>query len=488
MNAQTTPDTHLVGPTSLRSLLRHRAVRTSLTLGAAMAGIACAVVAAAIAYNAFDDELSPQARALLAPPPMGKIEERNGLIAFLGLAAPVDQDPVQWGRAAAAAFAAQAQAGFTPTDAWKQATRDHLGIKARTWCKPDCVTEARRDSAAVRARLADGKNALLLARYRKIAEAPEFADLYVGGLTVAPPGSYSLLAAGASLALSEAATQAASANPGAFVGALEREMRLHRRMASAGGALATVLNGENLLASDLLALSSALRADPEGLAPYLARLRRSTRPDIDVAGTLAALRLHSHQMVSWSLQWKQLLRESGGLPTAEHGSAPLANWGMGLFIQPHATANLVANVITADAALAAVPADRLEREMAATRKSKDTLLARPWYAQAANPVGKDVAQLNTSSLGKYAARLHDVRALLRMVDLQLALAHAGINEPGAVAVFIAGHAGGTQDDPYTGKPFAFDAATRQLSFQPRADSPWNAQSRSRHAGRVVIDI
>lgn len=461
------------------SLLENRLLRGTLKLVLGLAAAGIVAVAAAAIYNAFDEDLSPQAKAQLVPPPMGKIDDGNGYIAFLGLVAPAGQDQMAWGRKAAVALAEQSAPGFTRTADWREATRPHLTVNARAWCKPDCLAEAKRDPAIVAARLANGTNSQLLARYRKLRDTADFADLDFGAFNTGASAAYSALAAGASLSLGDAALKANTGDAAAAIGELEREFRFHRRLVSGGRTLATVMNGETLLGRDLLAISQLLRSDAKRFAPFVGSLRELTSAEVSGAGIAAALRWTAHERVSWAQQWKTLLVLAG---------LPSANWFTSWFIEPNATANLVAQVMSAEISLAAASATQFERERAAVRKANDALLERPWYAEASNPVGKSLAELATGALGEYVARFHDLRALQRAVDLQLALAERGIGEPAAIAAFVSGEGAKSHVDPYTEKAFAFDPATRLLSFDPRGGSRWNSDLKKRFGGHVAIAL
>lgn len=466
-------------PLALVSLLQNRFVRGTLKLVYGIAAIGIVAVAAAAIYNTLDEDLSPQAKALLVPPPMGKIDDSNGYIALLGLVAPVGQEQMDWGRKAAIALTEQSAPGFTRTAEWREATRPHLTVNTTAWCKPDCLAEAQRDPATVAARLANGTNVQLLARYRKLRDVPDFADLDFGAFNTGASASYSALTAGASLSTGDAALKGNAGDSAAAIREFGQELKFHRRLISSGRTLPTVMMGETLLGRDLLAISELIRSDAKRYAPLVASLRELTRAEVSDAGIAAALRWTAHERVSWAQQWKTLF-VLGGLPST--------NFIMSWFIQPKATANLVAQVMSAETSLGAVPATQFERERAAVRKVNDALLERPWYAEASNPVGKSLAELGTGGLGEYVARFHDLRALARMVDLQLALAERGIAESAAIAAFVSVEGVKSHVDPYTGKAFAFDPATRLLSFAPRGESRWNSDLKKRFGGRVGITL
>jgi len=127
------------GNSGIRALLQKSFIRIPLKLALWLIVFAAVTFVGALAYNAFDEELSAEAKALLAAPPMGAIDDQNGYIAFLGMAAPKERDQMEWGRKAAAAFTAQAQPGFIRTPEWKEAIRSHVRIPEaqQQGCKPE---------------------------------------------------------------------------------------------------------------------------------------------------------------------------------------------------------------------------------------------------------------------------------------------------------------------------------------------------------------
>lgn len=472
-----------------RALLGSRLVRISLKLVLGLAAAIAAVLGALVLYNAFDADLSADAKTILAPPPMGKVDDANGYIALLGLVAPKGHDQMDWGRKSAAAFAAQAQPGFDANREWKEATREHFKAPAdrNKWCSPDCLSEARRDGDAVAKRLADPDHVELLARYRKMRDAPEFTEIYVGSRSMYIPRGYPSLHAGSMLALAEGASRANAGDLEALVAELEREVAFHRKLIEGGRTLITVMAGEASLARDLLVISELLRTDWDKHAAFDTRLGKLTRPQVSAKSLQPAFRFAAHEAASWAQHWRGLLRANSGIPTPEVGWLPTENWTLALFIKPNETVNLVASIMKVEASIADVPAERFDQEVGAIKAAHEALLERPWYAEASNPVGKGVAEVANSRLANYAARMNDLRALERMVDLQVALSLRGTVEPAAIAEFVAGEGAKAQRDPYTGKPFAFDPATRLLSFEPRAKDRWIGMTK-RYAGKVAITL
>lgn len=471
-------------------------LKVLLWILAVSAALGIAVFAAVAIYNAFDEDLSADAKAMLAPPPMGAIDDKNGYIAFLGMVAPQGQDQMDWGRKAAAAYTAQAQPGFTWSPEWKAATQSHIkGVDAgkawEKWCAPetrDCLAEAKRNGAAVAKTLADGDNALLLARYRKARTGAAFTDLYLGTNPAALIPRYFALTAGSALSLAENSVKLHAGDLDAVVAELEREVAFHRRIIAGGRSIFPVTIGTILLARDLLTISELLRSGEVRVAPYRVRLSALTRPQISATALQPALLNEAHNSVTLGHRIRTILRDNGGwVPSNDisNNLSPLRNWAQSLLARPNETANLIAANAKLEASIAGVPAEQFDRTVEEIRVTTDALLVRPWYAEARNPVGKEMAEAAVIDFGPYVARMHDLQALERMVDLQMTLAARGITDSAAMAAYIADKGATSHADPYTGKAFAFDPEKRLLSFEPRAKGRWSGDLKKRY-GKVGI--
>lgn len=479
---------------------RGRWIKTIFKTALGLAAICAFAFVALLALNAVDDDLSAEAKALLAPPQMGKVEDGNGFIAFLGMGAPRDQDQMDWGRKAAAAYMAQAQPGFKSDEKWKEATRSHIdtppfaGKPARKpWCLPearDCLAEARRDGAALDRLLAEADNALLLARYRRVREGAGFVDLYIGTDPAASMPRFGSLLNGALLAQADIARKAGAGELEAAVAELEREVAFHRKIIAQSGSLIGVMIGNRLLSRDLLAISELLRGDPGAAAAYRERLAALTRPQVNAAVLKAAFALEAHSWASFGLEIRKVLRDNRGWMLSDNltgNVSPVVNWLRSLLALPNQTANRAAALSAIDAAMADAPASQFDARAREIRAAKADAAggAEPWYARLRNPVGKAFFG-DPVNLDSYAARMHDLHALERMVDLQLALAARGLTDPAAMAAYIAGEGAQSHSDPYTGKAFSFDPGKRLLSFEPRAKGSWSADLKKRNGTAGIV--
>src|SRR3954463_292682 len=140
-------------------------VRKILKSIAWLLGVAALAVAALIAINATDDELSAEARALLplraTPPP----REVNGFIDFMALTAPADAPTYETGVKRLAAM--QLQGRDTLPD---------MGVDPRL---PRCTPLQFMSCVAGKPALREivELHGVFLQRYRAMREKPEFVDL-----------------------------------------------------------------------------------------------------------------------------------------------------------------------------------------------------------------------------------------------------------------------------------------------------------------------
>src|SRR3954469_7850124 len=78
-----------------------------------------------------------------------------------------------------------------------------------------------------------------------------------------------------------------------------------------------------------------------------------------------------------------------------------------------------------------------------------------------NPVGKIFFFNNTPTFNGYFERMHDADAFVRLVALQADIVALEAKGDDLAAVIQ------KSKNPYTGKPFDWDADKQQLSFEPR---------------------
>jgi hypothetical protein len=470
-------------------------------LGKVVKGLLLSVVAlvaillVVAAVNLIDEDLKPETTALMAQPPMGKPDEKNGYVDFLGMNAPAGQDPAAWGRKAAQAYGAQADPAFKKTPEWENATKSHLvATKEAAWCNPeklDCIALAREKGDALKPLLALAPHPELLARYRVAREKPDFADISIGTDPLSSLPAFQRLVEAAALTRLDIALKAAAGELEPAVAELEREIAFHRKMLADGRTLITVMVGNTLLVRDLLVASELLRMGGDVVTPFRGRLRAAVGFPVDMKSMDVAVRNESSMGLSFvnGLRAKMRDERAKGMFNAL-GVAPAStsSWWLSWLVRENETLNLLAALYANEIATLKVPAAGFNDARKAAKDKKDALTQRPWYGEVVNPVGKGMAEAMLPSYPSYIARMHDLEALRRMVHLQGMLAEAGIDEPAAMAAYLAGDGAKAGANPFTGKPFDFDQAKKRLSFDPVGTGSFMAELKKRMDGKAAIQL
>ncbi|MBI4207644.1 MAG: hypothetical protein HY527_21700 [Betaproteobacteria bacterium] len=443
---------------------------------------------AAVAYYSFDDELSPDARALLAAPKLGEPTDANGYVAFLGMGAPSGHDQMAWGRKVLAALRAQDADGFKKDAAWEGTVKPQLGFsKDVPWCWPEkqfCLALAREKGEALARLLEDNRK--MLARYRTMRDKPVFDDAYLSPRADAWFPPYQLIPNSHSLALLTVIRQAAAGDLDGAIGELERETAFHGRFAASARYLIGKSVAAVLIARDALVLSDLIATSKGGIAPYGARIEAMTRR-LEADLTLREAPLTWEIYVSATQAMELRRRPPYGSPDAP-GNVLIDTLGA-LIYRPNASVNaLVASHQEQLAILGKGPLN-FDQALAKAEEATRRLESPSWIDVLRNPVGSLLLSLSPLSYGEFFARAYNVAGLLRLVALQAAVVARGIESPEAIAQFLASEAAKPYADPFTGKPMAWDGASRQLYFQPRGrGAGWIEALKTRYQGRIAVTL
>jgi hypothetical protein len=415
-----------------------------------------------------DAPLSPEARRALDYQAPDTPVAENAFIALVGFDAPAGADFMQAG----AARIREAQAGkpFQTSVSSLKLTEDY-----RYYCVRDrddkCLEDIRADAANIRRLLAD--NAELVERYRHAQSLPR----YVNTLTSDIPNSgfgidiSRLLSAAAVLDI-----QAGQIDQGlAFI---EDELRFQRRILAAREAVLLdqliALAGirRQLVLLELLNEQGLLRGQDARLRALLTPLEAPTESFRQVLW-----REHVFQMQGFA----KMFSESGpedlytlqDLDTGEKTEATPARklWAYAQYyflFKPNMSLNLKDELWRdMTAILTETPASRLP-----ARDVRREALARagcwkigPICKHPTNFVGEVLLMIDGPGLEDYLLRIHDVDARIRLLRAQLEyqLTTRPANEDPAQTL---ARLGPETFNPYTGKPFEWDAARGVLRFQP----------------------
>jgi hypothetical protein len=465
---------------------KRKLLRALLVAIAWLFGTLVALFGIAAAYYSFDDELSPDAKALLAAPKLGEPTDANGYVAFLGMGAPSGHDQMAWGRKVLAAF--QDADGFKKDAAWENTVKPQLGFsKDAPWCRPEkqsCLAVARAKGEALAKLLEDNRE--MLARYRAMRDKPVFEEAYLSARVDAPLPPYQLIPYSQLLALLSEIRQAAAGDLDGAIGELERETAFHGRLAASARHLLGKSVAAALIARDALVLSDLIAASKGEIARHGARIEAMARrleADLSLREAPPSWEIYAGATQALELRRRTL----HGSPDAP-GNVLIDTLGA-LIYRPNASVNdLVANH-REQLAILGKGALNFDQALAKAEAASRRLESPSWIDVLRNPVGSLLLSTAPLSYGEFFARAHNTTGLVRLVALQAAIASRGIESPEAIAQFLASEAAKPYADPFTGKPMAWDGSARQLYFQPRGrGAGWIEALKTRYKGRIAVAL
>ena len=442
----------------------------------AIAVLVVVPIAAVLAINAFDEPLSPQAAAYGEPRSPGVPGNENGYYALIGLGAPDGADPIVYARAwldesGAAARARRAEKRSQENRAKRPLTCD----PAQTSClavakeKPD---EVKAQIEAYREDLVRYESLIAFKRYEEVLDYP------VGMATGFPP--YSSLTGAHRAYVLRAAMEAQSGNIEAALAAIERDIAFQRAMVTGSRTLlGKVVAGVDYW-RDLAFLSDLMQNRSAEVRPHLSRIREMLKSTDFPAEGMSAL-------IESEFGFRKALLKNPLAPE-EVGNNPdlVEKLAMKFLYKPNATLNQEVRHLAAVATAMDLPVN--EGSAALEKIVLDDALVSSWqYID--NPAGNFLRRVPFTDSGKDAyqrLRLHDVRAYARLVALQAEIAAANI-DTGKVGAFVAA-SDARFHDPYTGKPMAWDAASRRLSVEVQSRVTKQRKLLNLDKGRVYAQL
>jgi hypothetical protein len=410
----------------------------------ALLGVPLAVL---LLINLRDEALLPEAVAYMRNDAASLPDEQNAFYYLLGFGAPLADDPHKAGKAWLVAVNQAQESLLKGAEANWPAQPEGLPKIAAT-CSPDRESCVRwlKDKAQAGKLVEDNRQAI--GRYRGVHAYPGYRDMTDARLLSYPMPSFTPLASAQRLYLLDIAQRFERGEVDAPLAALRDEIALARRMmAGSHSLLQKVLATAQLVRTSLFA-SDVLSAHRARIGPKAAVL----------AGALAPLSAEERGLAP-TLRSEFAMAASASDPSRWHGE----DFGIGIdtmfarpFYQQRASVNLLYGFTRAWSEVDQAPAAELDAAFARARAAEPKFSA--WGA-IYNPVGKLLVFINALQPAGYFERVHDADALVRMVALQAQIVAKNV-KPDAI----------DSRNPYTGKPYGWDAQTRQLYFEPRGSS------------------
>ena len=419
--------------------------------------------------NLRDEPLAPEALDFMKTPPAGAAKEQNAFYYVAGFEAPIAEDPYKAGLAWIAAVDAAQEKLLSRADApWPEQPRGLTKIEA--YCAPEKSSCIRWLKETTEGRPALKDNAPIVARYKRVLSYPGYAEAIDPQLYTYPLPRYIAFANAQRFFLLDVAQRLENGEIDEALAALRDEIAFDRRMLAGSRTFLHKMVAAAQLQRTALFVSDVLNAYRVQIGPRAAALAESLKPlTTEERALTPALRTELVTAASAldPVRWR-----------ADELRLGVDKKLLQPFYQHRATVNMIYRVtqawIEVDNASAADVGAALLRAKEAEPKFS---VRRAIY----NPVGKMMFFNNLPNLNAYFERVHDTDVLVRLVSLQADIVAQDV-KPDDVPAFSK-----RTPNPYTGKPFNWDATTKQLSFEPR-----NANTKDQKiggtAGRVAVTL
>ena len=431
------------------------AVLAVAAIGLAIAGI--------VGVNLFDQELTPEARAIFERPP-AKFSRESGWALLAGFNAPAGTDPRDY------------MTARRPVDGMKTVSRprgDELAVRApaELLCLPekmDCVAQFAAQPQFVDDMAAD--NAVLLARYDELLRSSGLADA-VQGLDAWGAFHQGGLVLGVQrIRMSQVGAAAARGRIDAALAWLEADAMFYRRWLEESDTLLSKMLALRAFTRPLLLAGQVARAAPSLSSAQAESLARITAPlTVRQRGLSAAMR---SEAAFFAESLDELIAKPREAVKVTGAPAPMADLASRT-VRRNATLNfatpLFANWVSLDDVETPALTPAIERNRAIERER----LAPDWR-WIYNWPGRAITTEIHYDPSEYVWRLRDGDAFAALMRCATLLRSRGIARESAAAFIGADPA---CVDPYLSRPLAWDEAKSELSFKPA-----NAQNAERFGG------
>ncbi|HSV55132.1 MAG TPA: hypothetical protein VLJ57_23610 [Burkholderiaceae bacterium] len=446
-----------------------RTFKVVLCVVAVLIAVPLAGIGFVVAYNQFDEPLTPQAQALVQPQPVGGDAASNAYFVLLGLRAPKGQDAHAAGmqidklhfdyfstlpgaRASAAPDDKALRASASVSAAWSAKLRCN-------WFEKDCLAHY----LALRAELDQFReeHALLIERHQRVAQLSHYQDRPLLSLHEPLPSLKDYL----DLDAFSMAQIVVMCEEGRIAPALEQ------LAASVATARKVLANAQQLVTK--MVFSKMLRDNLALLNALLAKYSAVAAAPAIPPPTLLAPLSGAEKSIQAALdsEARVLARTVMYLDASDLGSLSdqtfekLLARRSDFAFKRHATLNLIASGQPFYPAASRSPQPAGQ----ATAPLKAWPSGNFWDDYVDNPTGKVLLKIAAPDYREYVDRLSDTDGYQRLTALHL-LIRQGTVADAEVPALIEAQAG-QYGDPYTGKPMQWDAASRTLSFLGHGKAP-----------------
>ncbi len=405
---------------------------------------------AVIVINAFDEPLNAQAAAMGEPHESRVPAAQNGYLAVIAMGVGDGAD----GMAYARAWLAEARAAARENRTEKKPEATHA--ERPPLCdavQTSCLAAVQDKADSINAQLDTYKEDL--ARYEKLIAYPAYEEIldYRFNLESQFP-RYAAMGTAQRAWLTRAALAVQAGRIDDALAAVERDIVFQRVMIKGSRTLVGRMVAAANYTRDLAFVADLLQTSLADLKPYAPRLTAMFKPIESAALSMDVLIDTEFGLIKQALMQQTVAHSAGAFYEVI---------SMRLFYKPHATINAAHAAYMHTREVLRKPPAALLRERSAEDAARDAMKFQDYVV---NPIGKILLRVAMPSFSSYALRLHDLDAFNRLLGLGAEIIAADVNTED-IADFVA-KSDARFFDPYTGKPMAWDAASRQLSFKASA--------------------
>ncbi|MBI5612707.1 MAG: hypothetical protein HY942_06555 [Gammaproteobacteria bacterium] len=433
--------------------------RSAMVVGSVVIGVPLLLMA----INAVDQDLKPEVIAFADLSNDEVPEKDNGYFAWVGLAAPIGENPHALGVKIIAQV--NEQLDSIPMEMIEMDTlfgSQQLKFRGNMsgLCGRDsagCLDRYRSKIGDIRSALHD--NQILLKRYRALYTYPHFRETVLPRIH-APIFFEPVILA--NLFRAQQALVALKGNPRTALRNLREDSVYWRRILEQSRSLinrmiaVASIHGNAQLVSEIVATvpldGQTLAIAADAVRPLVAsgyNLSKVFRYEFAHGmHVFAHASIYSNQPCPSDLPWSYCLLQK------------LAD---SMFLKPNATINLHYETYRDATALNRLPLPDFIKTIRARRADEQSQSDWPWsWHFAYNPAGKIYSSMSSSIYDSYTGRIHNLDGFLRLVSLQIAIKQAAIRNPD-IPEFL-GRALPELRNPYTGEPMQWDSQNRTLYF------------------------
>lgn len=434
-----------------------------------------------VGINWFDEDLSPEAKALLIAPPNPYEPEENLYLVLLGFDAKQGESPIATGQARVAAYEKEVAAALKdppraalefPDSAWQKKEKLEFHGKA-DFCQPltkSCLAGVEIHKAEIDRLLK--ANQELYRRYSRLHGLKGYYE-------TATPSFYILIPYAPrpvrQLYLANVALRVKSGNhlqQKAAIADLRDDIRTWRLELTGNGSLISKMLAVANLQGDYAVLADIIadgKLDLKGSSPEIRSALDLSDEDDWKIGNLFAFEYRLN-----AFMWDQLRFTKGKLLLADSASEDEGWWERfsdqisSLFIKINATQNLQARVT----AQLQKMGDANPREFFVARDAyrnwfRDNVEFRAHYVY--NPSGKILMGIASNPYENYYLRAYDGAAFQRIVRLGYEIRNQRVEDK-AVPLFMQQHPQWASH-PVDGRPFVWDEKKREIAVKTLGQQP-----------------